>query len=91
MTGTQYGGRDTKPIRRRHRPSGQQRQPTADIDLERREGLDRHIVAPCSPVADPERRRRRHTEEVGLVTGKIDENRGVAGMGVAERERSGHD
>jgi len=26
-----------------------------------------------------------------LVTGKIDENRGVAGMGVAERERSGHD
>jgi hypothetical protein len=51
----------------------------------------RRIVAPCSPVADPERRRRRHTEEVGLVTGKIDENRGVAGMGVAERERSGHD
>ena len=46
---------------------------------------------PGTPVADPERRRRRHTEEVGLVTGKIDENRGVAGMGVAERERSGHD
>ena len=67
------------------------RSPTADPDLERREGPDRHIVAPCSPVADPERRRRRHTGEVGLVTGKIDENRGVAGMGVAERERSGHD
>jgi len=26
-----------------------------------------------------------------LVTGKIDENRRVAGMGVAERKRSGHD
>ena len=59
-------------------------------NLERREGLDRHIDAPCSPVADPERQRRRHTEEVGLVTGKIDEDRGVDGMGVAERECSGH-
>ena len=35
--------------------------------------------------------RRSRAEEVGLVTGKIDENRGVAGMGVAERARSGHD
>jgi hypothetical protein len=46
------------------------------LGVERREGLDRHIVAPCSPAADPERRRRRHTEEVGLITGKIDEDRG---------------
>jgi len=61
------------------------------LGVERREGLDRHIVAPCSPAADPERRRRRHTEEVGLITGKIDEDRGLTGMGVAERERSGHD
>ena len=31
------------------------------------------------------------TEEIGLVTGKIDQDRGVTGMGVAERERSSHD
>jgi len=41
-------------------------------------------------AADPTRRRR-HTEEIGLVTGKIDQDRGVTGMGVAERERSSHD
>jgi hypothetical protein len=91
MAGTEHGGCDTEPIRRRHRPAGQQRQSAADLDLERSEGLDRHVVASCGPVADPERRRRRHTEETGLVTGKIDQDRGVTGMGVAERERSSHD
>ncbi|MEL0000572.1 MAG: hypothetical protein VW623_10725, partial [Acidimicrobiaceae bacterium] len=61
------------------------------LDLEGSEGLDRHVVAPFSPIADPERRRRRYAEEIGLVPGKIDEDRGVTSLGVAERERSGHD